>query len=211
MWLVGCACGFEVRAPAADLPELLSSHLATVHPELEYPDEQLTEWLATAVLVPTAGWWGAMAPIEHTRSAVRKEVKGMAKWKLSPGDWCHIDVLSGDHERARRFYGDVFGWEFEDYPGVGDYTGARTSEDGIESGIGGLAQTVGLRPPASNGIVPYLLAPDMDATLAAIQRAGGEVVIPRTDAHGFGDFAHFRDPDGNLIGLWRDAPSQAHG
>jgi len=22
---------------------------------------------------------------------------------------------------------------------------------------------------------------------------------------GMGEFAHFRDPDGNLIGLWRDA------
>jgi predicted enzyme related to lactoylglutathione lyase len=29
-------------------------------------------------------------------------------------------------------------------------------------------------------------------------------VIPRTDAFGFGEFAHFRDPDGNVIGLWHD-------
>jgi predicted enzyme related to lactoylglutathione lyase len=48
----------------------------------------------------------------------------------------------------------------------------------------------------------------MDATLAAIERAGGEIVIPRTDVMGMGEFAHFRDPDGNLIGLWRDAPGE---
>jgi predicted enzyme related to lactoylglutathione lyase len=44
----------------------------------------------------------------------------------------------------------------------------------------------------------------IDATLAAIERAGGTIEIPRTDVFGYGEFAHFRDPDGNLIGLWRD-------
>ena len=55
------------------------------------------------------------------------------------------------------------------------------------------------------GVVAYLLAPDMDATLAAIERAGGSVVIPTTNVMGMGDFAQFRDPDGNVIGLWRDS------
>jgi predicted enzyme related to lactoylglutathione lyase len=129
----------------------------------------------------------------------------MAKWSLSAGDWCHIEMLSGDTERAKTFYGDVFGWQFEGYPGT-DYIGVKTSEDGIEGGIGGLAQTVGQAPPATKGLFAYLLAPDMDATLAAVERAGGTIVIPRTDVMGFGEFAHFLDPDGNLVGLWRDAP-----
>ena len=129
----------------------------------------------------------------------------MAKWKLSPGDWCHIEFLSGDRTRSKRFYGSVFGWTFEDIPGA-DYVNVKTSEDGIEAGIGGLAQATGQAPAAPNGLVAYLLAPDMDATLAAIEHAGGVVVIPRTNVMGMGEFAHFRDPDGNLIGLWRDAP-----
>jgi predicted enzyme related to lactoylglutathione lyase len=129
----------------------------------------------------------------------------MADWKLSPGDWCHIDVSSGDPERARRFYGDVFGWQFEAFPGV-SYTGVKTSANGIESGIGALDEATGLTPPRPNGVIPYILAPDMDATLEAIDRAGGEIVIRTTDVMGYGDFAQFRDPDGNLIGLWRDKP-----
>jgi uncharacterized protein len=134
----------------------------------------------------------------------------MAKWSLSPGDWCHIELLAADTERAKRFYGDVFGWQFEGYPGA-DYIGVKTSEDGIEGGIGGLAQATGTAPPATMGVFAYLLAPDMDATLAAIERAGGEIVIPTTDVMGMGDFAHFRDPDGNLIGLWRDKPASEPG
>jgi predicted enzyme related to lactoylglutathione lyase len=125
----------------------------------------------------------------------------MAKWKLSQGDWCHVEFLTGDAERSKRFYGEVFGWQFEDIPGA-DYIMVRTSEDGIEGGIGGLAQATGKAPPATQGVVSYLLAADIDVTLAAIERAGGSVVIPRTDVMGMGEFAHFRDPDGNVIGLW---------
>jgi uncharacterized protein len=129
----------------------------------------------------------------------------MADWKLSPGDWCHIDVISGDPERARGFYRDVFGWSFEEIPGA-NYTNVKTSENGIESGIGGVAEALGLAPAVPPRVVPYILAPDMDATIAAIEAAGGEILIGRTDVLGMAEFAHFRDPDGNVIGLWRDAP-----
>jgi predicted enzyme related to lactoylglutathione lyase len=81
-----------------------------------------------------------------------------------------------------------------------------TSVDGIESGLGGLAQATGLRPPAPNGIVPYIRPDDFEKTLAAIEEAGGGVLIPKTDVMGYGWFAHFRDLDGNVIGLWEDAP-----
>jgi len=127
----------------------------------------------------------------------------MADWKLSPGDWCHIDVLSGDAARAQRFYGEVFGWSFEPIPGV-DYINVKTSVNGIESGVGGVAEALGVRPAAPSGVVPYILAPDMESTLAAIERAGGRVLIPRTGVPGAGEFAQFADPDGNVIGLWND-------
>jgi len=129
----------------------------------------------------------------------------MANWTLKAGDWCHIDLLSGDSARSRKFYGDVFGWELSPYPGT-DIIGIKTSDDGIESNIGGLAEEIGAQPPASNGTIPYILAPDMDTTLAAIERSGGEILVRTTDFMGYGDFARFRDPDGNVIGLWRDKP-----
>jgi predicted enzyme related to lactoylglutathione lyase len=130
----------------------------------------------------------------------------MAHWTISPGDWCHIDVIHGDRERAKRFYSTVFGWHLEDIPGV-DYTSVTTSEDGIESGLGGLGQVTGTEPPRTNGIVPFIRPDDFEATLKRVEEAGGTVVIPKTDVMGFGWFAHFRDPDGNTIGLWEDAPS----
>ncbi len=128
----------------------------------------------------------------------------MANWTISPGDWCHIDVPTRDRERAKRFYGEVFGWRLDDYPGTG-YTGVTTSEDGILSGLGSLAAEAGQSSEA-NGPVPYIRPADFDATLTAIERAGGKVLIPKTDVRGYGWFAHFRDTEGNVIGLWEDAP-----
>jgi predicted enzyme related to lactoylglutathione lyase len=127
----------------------------------------------------------------------------VAKWTISPGDWCHIDLPSADAERSKRFYGEIFGWQFETYPGT-SYTGITTREDGILSGLGSLPEAVGLAS-AAPGTVPYIRPNDFEATLAAIERAGGTVLIPKTDVMGFGWFAHFRDPDGNVIGLWEDA------
>jgi predicted enzyme related to lactoylglutathione lyase len=134
----------------------------------------------------------------------------MADWTIGPGDWCHVELLTGDRERAKQFYGAVFGWRLDDLPGA-DYTMVTTSENGIESGLGGLAQVTGLAPAAANGIVPYIRPENFDTTLAAIERAGGEVLIPKTDVMGYGWFAHFRDPDGNVVGLWEDAPSGPSG
>jgi predicted enzyme related to lactoylglutathione lyase len=131
----------------------------------------------------------------------------VAKWTISPGDWCHIDVPTRDRERAKRFYGEVFGWRLDDYPGTG-YTGVTTSEDGILSGLGSLATEAG-QHSETGGPVPYIRPGDFDATLAAIERAGGAVLIPKTDVRGYGWFAHFRDPEGNVIGLWQDAPGHS--
>lgn len=85
----------------------------------------------------------------------------------------------------------------------------KTSEDGIESGLGGLGQVTGTERTRTSGIVPFIRPDDFDATLKRVEEAGGTVVIPKTDVFGYGWFAYFRDPDGNVIGLWEDAA--AHG
>jgi predicted enzyme related to lactoylglutathione lyase len=40
----------------------------------------------------------------------------VANWTISPGDWCHVELLTGDREAAKRYYGAVFGWRFDDIP-----------------------------------------------------------------------------------------------
>ena len=48
---------------------------------------------------------------------------------FEPGTPCWADVLVDDHDAARRFYGHLFGWTFEDLPAeAGGYVMA--SKDG---------------------------------------------------------------------------------
>ena len=61
--------------------------------------------------------------------------------------------------------------------------------------------------PSAEGAVVYLNAnPSLDAVLARVSKAGGKVVLPRTELPpGMGAYAHFVDTEGNRVGLHADA------
>lgn len=48
-------------------------------------------------------------------------------------------------------------------------------------------------------------APDIDEALAAVEAAGGSIVSGRDPVGDMGFSAYFRDPEGNLLGLWETA------
>jgi predicted enzyme related to lactoylglutathione lyase len=43
---------------------------------------------------------------------------------------------------------------------------------------------------------------DIEQSLKAIEAAGGSTVTPRTPIPGMGAFGYFKDPEGNVMGLW---------
>ncbi len=122
----------------------------------------------------------------------------MAKWQVSEGDWCHVEIPTADAPAARRFYEEVFGWQSREFSGV-DYQLVKTSEDGITGGIGGLGESYG--HPVSYVCVKG----DMAQVIQRIEKAGGKVLRPETQFESEGSFAHVADPEGNVIGLWKDA------
>ena len=126
-------------------------------------------------------------------------------WKLSDGDWCHVEIPARDVGRLRTFYGDVFGWKFFEFPGW-DGVGVQTSADGIESSIGTLGQE-----GAEQKVVAFVLVKgtieDMRRRADQVEAAGGSVVKPPTEIPNVGNFAYVADPEGTVFGLWQDAPS----
>jgi len=113
----------------------------------------------------------------------------------------HFEV-SGEHpHRLREYYAQLFGWEFDtDSPvapsvsEAGQY-GFMNAEAGIPGGIGG-----GSGYP--NHAMFYVGVDDVHAALADAERLGGTRVFdPEANPNGQLVVAHFRDPDGNLIGL----------
>ncbi|HJP65412.1 MAG TPA: VOC family protein [Actinomycetota bacterium] len=122
-------------------------------------------------------------------------------WKLSDGDFCHVEIPANDLARSQKFYGDVFGWEFIDIPGWEDGKLIKTSEDGIEGSLGTLAP--------NDKIVAFIMVKgtidDMRRKADEVEAAGGSVVHPPTALpENMGAFAYLADPEGQVFGLWQD-------
>jgi predicted enzyme related to lactoylglutathione lyase len=110
------------------------------------------------------------------------------------GEIVHIEFPSEDPDRAQRFWGGLFGWEFGDsgMPGM-DYRMARTGEN---SGVA-------IFPSEERGHANYYYATDdIDASSARVRELGGtaESKSP-VPTHGW--FAACTDSEGNAFSLWQ--------
>jgi predicted enzyme related to lactoylglutathione lyase len=123
----------------------------------------------------------------------------------------HFEIPADDLDRAKSFYGSVFGWELQTVPmNEGEYTSVKTTEVDeqtqlpIEPGAinGGMFQ----RAEQLTSPVITIDVDGIDDALKQIEAAGGTTVTPRTAIPGMGAFAYFKDPEGNVLGLWETNP-----
>jgi len=123
--------------------------------------------------------------------------------KPEPGAWCHIEIAVDDTERAKKFYGECFGWKFTDVPQMGGYVLYESARGGIGGGIM-------KRPPEMpQQMVSYVLVDDVDAATERVKNQGGKVLKERTEVPQAGWFAVVSDPDGNAFGLWQGMGPQS--
>ena len=107
----------------------------------------------------------------------------------------HFEITADDPKRAAAFYEKAFGWKFNDYGP--SYAGIR----GADRELGGLAETADVE---TGGPLVVLYSRDLDATLAAVRSAGGEITKPPFAFPGGRRF-HFSDPSGNELAVWSAA------
>ena len=113
-----------------------------------------------------------------------------------PAPIVHVELSSKDLAESAKFYSDVFGWEAQAIPEM-NYT---TFSSG-EGSPGGGYNPVTENNPAGT-VTVYIGSDDINASLAAIEAAGGKTVIPKTEIPGQGWFAFFSDPSGNNVALY---------
>lgn len=107
---------------------------------------------------------------------------------------CWIDLATSDLEVARRFYGTVFGWTFEDAgPEYGGYVTAHVDGKPV----------AGLMTHSIDRWNTYLHTADVDATLARVTAAGGACCGGAMDIPAQGRMAMVSDPSGGVVGLWQ--------
>ena len=108
-----------------------------------------------------------------------------------------IDLGIPDLERAKEFYGAIFGWEFVSAgPEAGYYTTALL--DGRR--VAALAPNEGETEFWWN---VYLATDDCDATAKSVLEAGGTVAVEPMDIMTQGRMAIVLDPTGAQFGLWQ--------
>jgi len=103
----------------------------------------------------------------------------------------YIEFNVADIAASKAFYGAAFGWSFTDYgPDYCEFADGRLT--------GGFTT---LGKPQPGGPLVILHADDLEASLAAVERAGGRIVKPITAFPGGRRF-HFSDPDGYELAVW---------
>jgi hypothetical protein len=115
------------------------------------------------------------------------------------GKFVWFEHVSNDVERARAFYGDLFGWKSDGVP-MGGQT-YHMIQNGAD-GIGGFRTGM---PGMPNHWMSYLSVADVDATVKAATAAGGKVLMPPTDFAPVGRGATLADPTGAVFSVWKDA------
>ncbi len=112
------------------------------------------------------------------------------------GKVSYLEIPATDVARSAAFYQRVFGWSIR---GEGD---RWSFDDASGDLIGGWVSD---RPAADRGgVTAFIYVDRIDAALRAIVDEGGEQLEePRAE----GDLwiAHFRDPAGNVLGVWQHA------
>jgi uncharacterized protein len=115
----------------------------------------------------------------------------------------HFEIPAAEPDRAAAFYGKVFGWKFDKWPGPMEYWMVTTGKDG-EVGInGGMMKKPGGITSTTNTIGVN----SVDDAVAAVLKAGGKNIMPKTPIPTVGYFAYCEDTEGNMFGVMHADPN----
>ena len=121
---------------------------------------------------------------------------------LGNGKICYVELPAQDVQHSAEFYEKVFGWQI------------RRRGDGalaFDDGVGEVSGTwVTGRSPAEVGLLIYIMVDSVAATLEKLIGHGGALVQAiGEDAPEI--TARFRDPAGNILGLYEHATEKGKG
>ncbi len=130
-----------------------------------------------------------------TDSSTEERLPGKVIWR---------ELLTNDSTASQKFYGELFGWEFESVGAAAGFSNDTAYTLIRHNGrlIGGMIDTVALnnRADISQWVVSMSVA-DIDVAVAAFTAGGGEVKTPPTDLRRRGKLAVVRDAEGALLAL----------
>ena len=114
---------------------------------------------------------------------------------IANGKICYVEIPAINLPQSVAFYEAIFGWQ------------VRRRGDGsaaFDDGVGEVSGTwvTGRPPSARPGLLIYIMVDSVASTVDAIIAHGGEIVQP-VGADAPEITARFRDPAGNILGLYQ--------
>jgi uncharacterized protein len=118
-----------------------------------------------------------------------------------PGTFSWADLAARDADAAKRFYGTLLGWDFEDLPaGGGTYSLARKGGERVAA-LYGMQQE---QPPAW---AAYVTVASADDAAAKAKELGATLISGAFDVEDAGRMAVVQDPTGAVFAVWEPRAS----
>lgn len=121
---------------------------------------------------------------------------------------CWIDLMTSDPDKAKSFYGALFGWTFVtgDQEKYGGYITA--SKNGKP--VAGLMRKMEDQAAMPDMWSTYLRCDDAAATAAAVTANGGQVYVEPMEVPEQGHMAICADPSGAVVSVWQPGGHQGY-
>ena len=122
----------------------------------------------------------------------------------------HFELTATDLERARKFYGSIFGWNLQDWPMpdgstyIGVHTTPIDEKTRLPLKVGAINGGILKKNDHVKAPVFAINVSSIDEKVEAVKKAGGKVVMPKMDMMGMGFYCYVSDTEGNVVGLWED-------
>lgn len=128
----------------------------------------------------------------------KKAQKRKVKTSKMPASVCWFEVPADDLDRAKKFYGSLFGWKFAKLSAaIADYwhidTGGKDA-----SPDGGIFP----RMHPKQTITVYVSVPSVDKAMAKVKKLEGTICSGKTTVSDMGYFAICADQEENVFALW---------
>src|SRR5688572_29337368 len=109
-----------------------------------------------------------------------------------------FEIPADNVERAKKFYGGLFGWKIEKFPAaVEDYWHIDTG-GGDDTPDGGLLPRMHPKQPITN----YVTVASVDESSAKVEELGGKIMKPKRAVPHMGYFVICTDTENNEFALW---------
>ena len=141
-----------------------------------------------------------MSEQTKTKTKNRNTAKATTKSGKAAGTPANIiwfEIPADDPERAKKFYGTLFGWKIEKFPGMEDYWHIDTG-GGDDTPDGGLMGRKHPQQPITN----YVNVRSVVRFAAKVVKLGGKVLNKKTAVPTMGYFAICQDTENNVFAIW---------